>query len=78
MATPTTAENAQSQEPPKDNAEEAAFAFYGYLFDKSTPGKIHPTPVLDALLRAIAIHTVRFLAELSRHPNDPMVAWRDN
>jgi hypothetical protein len=33
-------------------------AFYGYLFAKAKPIPT-PTPVLDALLRAIALHIVR-------------------
>ena len=33
-------------------------AFYGYLYDKQKPIP-NPTPVLDALLRAIAQHIVR-------------------
>lgn len=33
-------------------------AFYGYLFAKSKPIPA-PTPVFDALLRAIALHIVR-------------------
>jgi hypothetical protein len=35
-------------------------AFYGYLFTKMSGRPIPaPTPVLDALLRAIALHIVR-------------------
>jgi hypothetical protein len=33
-------------------------AFYGYLYTKAKPVPV-PTPVLDALLRAIALHIVR-------------------
>jgi hypothetical protein len=33
-------------------------AFYGYLFTKAKPIPA-PTPVFDALLRAIALHIVR-------------------
>lgn len=33
-------------------------AFYGYLFTKAQPIPV-ATPVLDALLRAIALHIVR-------------------
>lgn len=33
-------------------------AFYGYLYDKQKPVPA-PTPILDALLRAIALHIVR-------------------
>jgi hypothetical protein len=39
-------------------------AFYGYLFDKAKPIPT-PTPVFDALLRAIALHIVR------RNPAQP-------
>ena len=33
-------------------------AFYGYLFTKAKPIPA-PTPVFDALLRAVALHIVR-------------------
>lgn len=46
-------------------------AFYGYLFAKAKPIPA-PTPVLDALLRAIALHIVRRSSEYQqRRPSGP-------
>jgi hypothetical protein len=36
-------------------------AFYGYLFTKAQPFPA-PTPVLEALLKAIALHIVRYVS----------------
>lgn len=41
-----------------DETKKDGKAFYGYLFAKAKPIPA-PTPVFDALLRAIALHIVR-------------------
>ncbi len=41
-------------------------AYYGYLFAKAKPIPT-PTPVLDALLRAVAQHVVRRIPRQPQH-----------
>lgn len=60
---------------PPNDAKEAADgkAFYSYLYDKQKPIP-SPTPVLDALLRAIALHIV--CCELPNYPRrGPGADW---
>ena len=41
----------------KEGAKDGKVGFYGYLYDKQTPIPA-PKPLLDALLRALALHIV--------------------
>lgn len=56
-ATTTATADATATEGPRQTPD--AHVYYGYLFHKTGAAQTQPTPVLDALLRAIGIFIVR-------------------